>query len=263
MSPTNGQSYLVQYFERARFEYHPEHANTPYVILLGLLGREQYFAKNPADLRFPTVYTDDFSDTGRWPTTKTGETATGYANGRYVMSAAGNTLVSNKLSVETHVALPGIPAPGGGTRTLDEVRIAVDATPTAAGGSSYGLSCRTQGDTIRYTATVSLLFPQQGPVYGASIAVYPAPGQAGKTLAEVKLANGVIALNQTARLQFTCAGPNLTLSVNGAIVARAQDYTLTAGGFGFEAGDFASGAGAGAASGLTVAFDNLAVDSWK
>lgn len=31
---------LVQYFERQRFEYHPEYAGTEYEVLLGLLGRE-------------------------------------------------------------------------------------------------------------------------------------------------------------------------------------------------------------------------------
>ncbi len=40
INPTNGKSYLTQHFERARFEYHPENAGTPYVVLLGLLGRE-------------------------------------------------------------------------------------------------------------------------------------------------------------------------------------------------------------------------------
>lgn len=39
-SKTDGGTYLTQYFERARFEYHPENAGTPYVVLLGLLGRE-------------------------------------------------------------------------------------------------------------------------------------------------------------------------------------------------------------------------------
>ena len=39
-NPTNGQPYLTQHFERARFEYHPENAGTPYIVLLGLLGRE-------------------------------------------------------------------------------------------------------------------------------------------------------------------------------------------------------------------------------
>jgi hypothetical protein len=30
----------VQYFERNRFEYHPENAGTPFEVLLGLLGNQ-------------------------------------------------------------------------------------------------------------------------------------------------------------------------------------------------------------------------------
>jgi hypothetical protein len=37
-SPTDGQTYVVQYFERNRFEYHPESAGTPFEIQVGLLG---------------------------------------------------------------------------------------------------------------------------------------------------------------------------------------------------------------------------------
>jgi hypothetical protein len=39
-SVTDGNTYLTQHFERARFELHPENAGTPYEVLLGLLGRE-------------------------------------------------------------------------------------------------------------------------------------------------------------------------------------------------------------------------------
>jgi hypothetical protein len=39
ISPTDGQSYKVQYFERARYEYHPENA-PPFDVLLGLLGNQ-------------------------------------------------------------------------------------------------------------------------------------------------------------------------------------------------------------------------------
>ena len=35
-----GTTYLVQYFERRRLEYHPENADPQYQILLGLLGRD-------------------------------------------------------------------------------------------------------------------------------------------------------------------------------------------------------------------------------
>ncbi len=41
----DGQVYLVQYFERARMEYHPENAGTPYAVLLGQLGRGVYAAR--------------------------------------------------------------------------------------------------------------------------------------------------------------------------------------------------------------------------
>lgn len=40
VNPADGKSYLVQYFERARFEYHPENLGTPYEVQLGQLGRQ-------------------------------------------------------------------------------------------------------------------------------------------------------------------------------------------------------------------------------
>lgn len=39
-NPTDGVAYTVQYFERARFEFHPEFNNTPNAIELGQLGRQ-------------------------------------------------------------------------------------------------------------------------------------------------------------------------------------------------------------------------------
>jgi glucose/arabinose dehydrogenase len=39
-NPDTGQEYTVQYFERARFEYHPEHAGTDAEVLLGRLGAQ-------------------------------------------------------------------------------------------------------------------------------------------------------------------------------------------------------------------------------
>ena len=40
VSPTDGRTYQVQYFERVRLEYHPENAGTPNTLLLGLLGTQ-------------------------------------------------------------------------------------------------------------------------------------------------------------------------------------------------------------------------------
>ncbi len=39
----DGRAFRVQYFERARFEWHPEAAGTPYEVQLGLLGSALYF----------------------------------------------------------------------------------------------------------------------------------------------------------------------------------------------------------------------------
>jgi polysaccharide biosynthesis protein PslG len=39
---TDGKSYLVQYFERQRLEYHPEITDTRFEVLSGLLGVESY-----------------------------------------------------------------------------------------------------------------------------------------------------------------------------------------------------------------------------
>jgi|GEM_PF-2942616 len=45
-SDLDGKTYLVQYFERAVFEYHPENAGTPYEVLLSQLGTARYKEKH-------------------------------------------------------------------------------------------------------------------------------------------------------------------------------------------------------------------------
>jgi hypothetical protein len=47
-SESDGKEYTVQYFERARFELHPENAGTDYEVLLGLLGRLYHAVDKPA-----------------------------------------------------------------------------------------------------------------------------------------------------------------------------------------------------------------------
>ena len=42
ISALDGKPYTVQYFQRAVFEYHPEHAGTPYEVLLSQLGTARY-----------------------------------------------------------------------------------------------------------------------------------------------------------------------------------------------------------------------------
>jgi hypothetical protein len=54
VSPTDGKTYTVQYFERNRFEHHPENAGTKFEVLMGLLGAELTKERNfPKTQPFP------------------------------------------------------------------------------------------------------------------------------------------------------------------------------------------------------------------
>lgn len=57
-NPIDGKTYTVQYFERSRFEAHPENAGTAYEVQLGLLGTQQarklgYFAPGAGSSAYP------------------------------------------------------------------------------------------------------------------------------------------------------------------------------------------------------------------
>jgi hypothetical protein len=70
VSETDGNTYLTQYFERARFEHHPEYAGTQYEVLLGLLGAERttHRVNEPPFRRIPApepiANVDYFTETG-------------------------------------------------------------------------------------------------------------------------------------------------------------------------------------------------------
>ncbi len=56
----DGKTYTVQYFERNRFEYHPENAGGRYEVLLGLLGAET-LTKNRQVLDRPIAQVPDYT----------------------------------------------------------------------------------------------------------------------------------------------------------------------------------------------------------
>jgi hypothetical protein len=64
VNPSDGKTYQVQYFERARFELHPEN-QPPYRVLLGLLGSEQFRAKYPGGRAGGNTGDVCFQETGR------------------------------------------------------------------------------------------------------------------------------------------------------------------------------------------------------
>jgi hypothetical protein len=56
LDPETGKTFLTQWFERSRFELHPENAGTRYEVLLGLLGkdlRREALAVDPFPGYFP------------------------------------------------------------------------------------------------------------------------------------------------------------------------------------------------------------------
>jgi DNA-binding beta-propeller fold protein YncE len=52
LDPATGKVFDMQWFERARFEYHPENTGTPYLVLLGLLGQELQARKSHLSIQF-------------------------------------------------------------------------------------------------------------------------------------------------------------------------------------------------------------------
>jgi ABC-type transport system substrate-binding protein len=62
VSSTDGKSYTMQYFERARFELHPEE-KAPYDVQLGLLGVQQYEQKPIAGSDLPIAPPPDVTST--------------------------------------------------------------------------------------------------------------------------------------------------------------------------------------------------------
>ena len=58
VNAADGKTYTVQYFERARFEHHPELAGSDYEVLLGHLGRESLSAR-PDIASLPVVTVPD------------------------------------------------------------------------------------------------------------------------------------------------------------------------------------------------------------
>jgi hypothetical protein len=54
----DGKNYQVLYFERARFEYHPEATDPQYQVLLGLLGRDFHRPDPPAPRKEGATYYD-------------------------------------------------------------------------------------------------------------------------------------------------------------------------------------------------------------
>ena len=75
VNDADGKTYLTQYFERARFEYHPENNDPKFQVLLGLLGKEALAAKYGGDQ--PNSPAETVPGDGSKTFSETGKTVTG------------------------------------------------------------------------------------------------------------------------------------------------------------------------------------------
>ncbi|HEX5164969.1 MAG TPA: N-acetylmuramoyl-L-alanine amidase, partial [Thermomicrobiales bacterium] len=70
VSETDGGVYLTQYFERARFELHPEYAGTEYEVQLGLVGVETTTERTAEDAFRPIAAVASTADRFYFPETR-------------------------------------------------------------------------------------------------------------------------------------------------------------------------------------------------
>ncbi|HET8630830.1 MAG TPA: hypothetical protein VFL91_25710 [Thermomicrobiales bacterium] len=232
VSPTDGKTYMVQYTERTRLEYHPENAGTPYVVLAGLLGREQYLAKTqpPSDV----ILKDDLSNPNSgWAQGQNANGSVAYADGgyRFTLTQPDKALIASNPKLAN----------------LTDTRVEVDATKIGGPDDNlFGIVCRAADSRDFYVADISS---------GGSVA-----GLGDFALIKVKNGQATVLVagadsaihtgGATNRIRFDCVGNALTLYVNGERVVGVQD------------GDLASGAVAltaesGASPGVIIRFNNF------
>lgn len=128
VSPTDGKTYIVQYFERNRFELHPELIGSPYYVELGLLGSEALKLR-PA------------------PTNATAQVTIDTTN---VISPAGQIIGANIESLQYKLPTETLHPDWNQTNPTSILEQTKMLTPTT-GGHTFALSFGTQFDGGRMT----------------------------------------------------------------------------------------------------------------
>ncbi|HSH78251.1 MAG TPA: hypothetical protein VLA19_06935, partial [Herpetosiphonaceae bacterium] len=210
VNPTDGKTYRTQYFERARFEYHPENA-APFDVLLGLLGREQLLARYPNDTPiFRDALTNPASGWTQGELPDRG--AISYANGGYRLVINQRT----RFVIGTHPVL----------KDLGDVRVEVEAVKLGGPDSNgFGIVCRAQDDHRFYVLRL------------ASNGLYVIEKADGYR--RIELGGGRIAAirpGAVAHVRADCIGDTLTLYANGQRLLQVRDAEYKSGFVGLYAG---------------------------
>jgi S1-C subfamily serine protease len=174
------------------------------------------------------IYEDDFSevDSG-WPSADDRQEAYYYQDGRYWV----------EVKSSEHIR----PIIGGEylTATIVEVNAQVEKSST---DGEYGVICRYVDDENLYMFEVT----QDG-----YYAIYKLLKGSWTPLIDYTYSSMIDALD-AANIQASCIGDNLSFVVNGKLLGKVQDSSISAGDYGFFAGTFNNGNN-------IVSFDNLIV----
>ena len=225
----NEDGRTVQYFERERFEYHPEFAGTPYTVLLGRLGAQvlepSAQASQPSQPASTILEQDNFDDPahGIFPSAQ----AANYQNGKYVYSI-GNADYGW--------------APFGGNVANTQIDISGQVTTNAV-GESLILICRYTPTDAAPTGYQFWFNPSDGSYQLARQDAHAWIVLDSGTAPTVNLGSG------TNLLSLRCEGSTITAWVNSVQVATMIDST-------YGSGQEAFGVGG---RNVVAAFDNLVV----
>jgi hypothetical protein len=228
-NPTDGRQYPTQYFERARFEYHREFANTPNAVLLGLLGREQYLAKYqpgsaPAPTPPPAANPAPRAGTQITITPRQGPNST-----LFVVTGIGFT-------ANTTYYLQIASQDGKAAINFDDASTRSDADGVLLAGFSFGSAVPAGSYTARIATAVSggpalattsfTLTGTSGARPGPDVVVTPSQGRGGDTFI---LTGTGFAPNATFSLRVQTEDRQTTISFNNSDLESDADGVILSG----------------------------------
>lgn len=274
-SKADGKDYTVQYFERNRFELHPEKAGTPYEVELGLLGSEMLDAMGGTQiistLNQPAFYPASQSGVGVPPGGTVVSPGAGMPGTKPAAPPAAPALPatskvvlfqsdfsSTNLAGWTRSTLPGdeAEAPSGWRITNGLLEQSENARESGSAEDALLILGPSGGNFADFTLD-TLAYGTSGEPFGAVfrssdagayiVQLYSeAPNISPK--ARLLLINGsqraVLASSSTwkgytpgrwLRLSVRAVGSELTISVNGETVISARDTSLAQGAIGLYA----------------------------
>ncbi len=194
----DGQAYITQYFERARFEYHPEQQDPQFKVLLGLLGDEIHQSKQPNPT--PTA-------TPAPPTPTATALQVSQVNSQVSVSAGGNASTAIGCPEGSIVVGGG----WGGDTSLDVYNSSISNNGWMVAASNLG------SKTQKLSSYALCMRGASGSTVQESASITVAAGATGRTFA--RCSSGVL----------TGGGFSKELGINLTAASPARDGWLVAG----------------------------------